>query len=288
VTDLLGAHPPRHFNDALGELMAPRGGPEAMEALRAGVEHRIRGAIMAEAAHLQLQLPGGDLGVHVQFKEGVADVRLEGTVAEAFRGRESELRSSLVARGIEVGEVRAAGPAEAASVAAGSSVDAALRTAARPETVRPGASVSVVDPALAAARPEAARTKPAGGTPDLTALQALAGRRPEAAAPFDAARAVVAAEQLQKAQWEAEAGRPAAFVAAAQDPKAPQAAPDETSSPRSLGLTDDRSAGRQGEGRQEPDADERFAPRDGTAPATLSHTPSQPRQARRSGVHVEA
>jgi hypothetical protein len=284
---LVGAPTPRHFNDALGELMAPRPTADVIEALKAGVENRIRGAIMEQAAHLHLQLPSGDLGVHLQFKDGLADVRLEGAVAETFRGRETELRSALAAKGIEVGEVRTTTPAEAAKAAAGLAVEAALRTQA-PEPVRAPAAVAAVVESLAQARGAELRPRPAGSATDLTALQALAGRRPEAAAAFDPARAVAAAETARQAQWETEAGRQPLPIALVPDVAAPEnGASDRTET--GIGAAGDQGAAHRGGGDAGQPGDERTANgRDGTLSATVPAVPTVRRPGHRSAVHVEA
>ncbi|MFM2152715.1 MAG: hypothetical protein RL199_1150 [Pseudomonadota bacterium] len=289
VADLVGAHPQRQFNDALGELRGPRGGTDVVETLRAGVENRIRGAILNQAAHLHLQLPSGDLGVHVQLKDGVADVRLEGPVAEAFRGRESELRTALAAKGIEVGEVRATTPSEAAVSGAG--VEAALRTQ-RPEAVRPAAAVpSVADAASAVLSRPDVKLRAAAGPAELTALQTLSGRRPEAASPLETVRAVAAADVARQSQWETETGRQAVpgFVAA-NGTSAAEAGPSEQAFSAGVANSGSHDASTSGDGRSDSPFEEgRPEARDGTAPASVKNqTPAPRRGGQRSVIHVEA
>jgi hypothetical protein len=286
-SDLPGVPTQRQFNDALGELMAPRATPEVIETLRAGVEHRIRGAILEQAAHLQLQLPSGDLGVHVQLRDGLADVRLDGAVAESFRGRETELRSALAAKGIEVGEVRTS-VKDAVALPPGAALEAALRPPA-PEPVRAPAPVAAIAETFFQGKGTEPRARTAAGATDLTALQALAGRRSEAAGPFDPARAVSAVEAARQTLWETEAGRPPVPVAMA----VAEAPPSETvrqerTDAVGVGVSGDQN-GAQGGGDGAHADDERFpAGRDGTVSATVPVDPAPRRPGQRSAVHIEA
>ena len=86
-------------------------------------DESLRGAVLTRSAHLHLDSASGPVGLHINVHDGVADVRVDGSGAAAFAGREGELRLALAAQGIELGRLES-GEGITPSVKAGISAPA--------------------------------------------------------------------------------------------------------------------------------------------------------------------
>jgi hypothetical protein len=62
-----------------------------------------QGAILPHAANLHVDMGiAGSLALHLQLRDGLAQLRMDGTAAPAFAGRESELRQVMSATGVSL------------------------------------------------------------------------------------------------------------------------------------------------------------------------------------------
>lgn len=63
----------------------------------------LRVGVMPHAAHINIEVPGGELSLHLRVRGGVADVELKGPDAEALRASQDVLRVALAGQGIALG-----------------------------------------------------------------------------------------------------------------------------------------------------------------------------------------
>jgi len=81
----------------------PAGAPSALLA-HAAEDPSLRATILPERAVLSLDTGGaGELALHLRVKDGVADVRVSGSAADALDVRPSELRAALASEGLSLG-----------------------------------------------------------------------------------------------------------------------------------------------------------------------------------------
>jgi hypothetical protein len=67
-------------------------------------DRNLSGAVLPHAAHLSLDTrEAGAIGLHLRIRDGVADLRIDGTVAERVEARSAELRLALAREGLQLG-----------------------------------------------------------------------------------------------------------------------------------------------------------------------------------------
>ncbi|MBX7115540.1 MAG: hypothetical protein K1X64_14520 [Myxococcaceae bacterium] len=64
----------------------------------------LRIGVMPHAAHINIEVPGGELSLHLRVRGGVAEVELKGADAEALRASQDALRVALAGQGIALGK----------------------------------------------------------------------------------------------------------------------------------------------------------------------------------------
>lgn len=67
-------------------------------------DRNLSGAVLPHAAHLSLDTrEAGAIGLHLRIRDGVADLRIDGSVAETVETRSAELRLALAREGLQLG-----------------------------------------------------------------------------------------------------------------------------------------------------------------------------------------
>lgn len=63
----------------------------------------LRVGVMSHAAHINIEVPGGELSLHLRVRGGVAEIELKGADAEVLRASQDVLRVALAGQGIALG-----------------------------------------------------------------------------------------------------------------------------------------------------------------------------------------
>ncbi|MEA2696236.1 MAG: flagellar hook-length control protein FliK [Myxococcales bacterium] len=93
-----GAHLPALFE------AAPMPTPAGAFWAQAAEDPSLHGALMNDAARVSLDAgAAGEITLHLRIKDGVADVRFEGTATQALEIRPQELRIALASEGLSLG-----------------------------------------------------------------------------------------------------------------------------------------------------------------------------------------
>jgi hypothetical protein len=94
--------------------------PHEAQVLQAAViDPTLRLSILPQVAHLNVQIDGADLALHLRMREGVANVTVAGEAAPLLASRAPDLRAALAGHGLLLGKIDPVAAAPEAGAASG-------------------------------------------------------------------------------------------------------------------------------------------------------------------------